>query len=219
MADLYNLLQDDNLLHGEDEEIEEEEEVENQEDWDQGEEREHVQLRPDERAAALSWTPDGDEEEGADPASKRGSARGQDGEAPLELEDLQQEGSAELGRLYSKLKSLWARELLSPELLPYEPEIVSSLVDAIADQEDAAASDAGATGNSNLDSLISSVVRVDAGRCKFLLCSLIRERLRKLEEHPWHLRLRSTDRMSENEASFRPLWGNWHPACRTGNAD
>jgi hypothetical protein len=211
MADLYNLLQDDNLLHGEDrdfEEKEEEEDVENQGDWDR-EEREQVELRPEE---GTTLTPDDDEHKyHASPTFKRGSAP--DDETPLELEDLQQEGVVhELGRLYSKLKALWAHELLSPELLPYDKELVSSLVDAIADQEDAAAADASSqlrdatsTGNSNLDSLISSVIRVDASRCKFLLCSLIRERLRKLEEHPWHLHLRSTDRMSENEASYPSL--------------
>jgi hypothetical protein len=195
MADLYNLLQDDSLLRGQDAEIEEDIVAEEEEEWDQ-EEREHVQIR----AAPV-------EREAHDESNSDGSkALALDYEAPLELKDLQQqeEGSNEIGKLYCKLKSLWTQEVLSPELMPYDSDAISGLVDAIADQEDAAAeaqSSMNSTGNSNLDSLIGSVMKVDVSRSKFLLCSLIRERLRKIEEHPWHLRLHGEDLMSKNEAS------------------
>jgi GINS complex subunit 4 len=207
MADLYNLLQDDNLLRGQDAEIEEDIGAE-EEEWDQ-EEREHVQIR-----AALV------EREAHNESNSDGTkALTLDYEAPLELKDLHQqdEGSIEIGKLYCKLKSLWTQEVLSPELQPYDADAISGLVDAIADQEDAAAeaqSSMNSTGNSNLDSLIGSVMKVDVSRCKFLLCSLIRERLRKIEEHPWHLRLHGEELMSKNEASsptaYQFFFSSWN---------
>jgi hypothetical protein len=198
MADLYNLLQDDNLLRGQEAEGDNDN-IHEEEDWDQ-EEREYVQIRPAPSVERVH--------EEANSDGSKDPALGY--EAPLELKDLQQqeEGSNGIGKLYINLKSLWTQEVLSPELLPYDEEAISGLVDAIADQEDAAAeaqSSMNSTGNSNLDSLIGSVMKVDVSRCKFLLCSLIRERLRKIEEHPWHLRLHGEELMSKNEASTRTV--------------
>ena len=224
MADLYNLLADDALLreNGEggnaEEELEDDIDVHDQigEDWDR-DDREHIELSPPERSTTITTgsrttlsltdstsTPT----TGGTPTSIL-DLKDIDDREPLELKDLQRDDPDELYQRYHKFQALWIQELASPELLPYDTDIIASMVDAVADQDDAAAAVAvgtgdAATGYPHLDGLLASVLRVDSGRCKFVLCHLLRERMRKLESYPRHHQQRMIDRMSPNEVSHHP---------------
>ena len=103
---------------------------------------------------------------------------------------------------YDTLKTLWTQEIHAPELLPYDQETIQSLTVALHQQEDRIERlmSEGESGNANMDSLLASILKIDADRVKFLLCDLFQQRLRKIELYPLHMR-QHVDRMSPNEVS------------------
>ena len=188
MADLYNLL--DGL-----DEAHEEELVEQQQEW---EETEDQDLPPALAEAAKRKLPTEEEE---------------DFQVGAELDKLSTptESVAELP--YTKLQSLWAQEIRSPELLPFDKETIDEISQGIEEAEDRIDTLAaeGMTGNANMDSLFSSVLNVDLERVKYLFTDLLKLRLEKIEAHPLHMR-ENLDRMSDREVRWicqcarRLLW-------------
>lgn len=111
----------------------------------------------------------------------------------LDLDDLVQKDS-QTESAYGKLRNLWIQELNSPELLPYDEETIQYLTEAVQAQEDTSEF----TGNANVDALLSSIVKVDSERVKFLVSDLLKLRLWKIQSYPLHMR-KNIDKMSENE--------------------
>jgi hypothetical protein len=99
---------------------------------------------------------------------------------------------------YTMLREWWKQELNCSELLPYNHELFESLVQTLEEQEGQLEEQAQFTGNADLDSLLSSIVRMDLDRVKFMLADITQARLQKIQEHPLHMRT-MVDRMSEAE--------------------
>jgi len=196
MADLYNLQIDEALEEHESQHKQHETSQDDEigQEWDrEGQDRDRLEL-----PAAL--------EEAEERRKQQGTPEATD--ERVDLEDVLRQSSAEEDAAdlpYSRLKTLWTQELDSPELLPHDEETVRTLTEALKLQEERIedVQAFGTTGNANLDALTASLLRVDADRVKFVLCSLMRERLRKLEEHPLHYaQERYAERMSDEEADF-----------------
>ena len=104
---------------------------------------------------------------------------------------------------YNTLKTLWTQEIHAPELLPYDHETIRSLMESLHQQEDRIdrSMSERESGNANMDSLLASILKIDADRAKFLLCDLFQQRLRKIELYPLHMR-QHVDRMGPNEVNL-----------------
>jgi GINS complex subunit 4 len=99
---------------------------------------------------------------------------------------------------YARLKTAWIKELLCPELLPYDHDTISLEQELIEGQEETI--DA-LTSTKNVDALVAHIYRLDVERTKFIMSDLLVTRLDKLEAHALHNRT-VLDRMSDREVSF-----------------
>jgi len=234
MADLYNLQLDDGLLEEQGQRGEEEEQQQHlpqdsqQIAGEEGEEeeRERLDLPPaleeaeerkrqqhHRRAADESGrTPDFDDRVDLEDVVGGPVVRPQVSGADADDEEEDEIASA----AYAKLKDIWTQELDSPELLPYDEETIRTLTEALKRQEEriddiltygGAGGGGSALASANLDALAVNLLRVDADRVKFVICSLLRERLRKIEEHPLHMR-QFVDRMSDAEVEYLRGYGS-----------
>ena len=97
---------------------------------------------------------------------------------------------------YSHLKSLWIKEWLSPELLPYNNEVVPLELELLQSQQDVFDQ----TPNSQEEALLQEIYKLDARRVEFILQDLLATRLQKLEKYALHNRT-LLDRMSHEEVS------------------
>lgn len=179
MADLYHLL---------DEEILQEEPiaVDESQDWEQ-EDREHIEL-PD--FAPTTRNRDDEDDTSA---------------APLNLEDLDTTGIEKSdisdSSDYGRLRHQWTQELRSPELMFYEEEATEMLIKSVEEMENQEEMNNNiSTGNHNIDSLVSSVQRLDTERVKHMLSHYLKTRLMKIQKHPLHMR-DFVERMSDSEVS------------------
>jgi GINS complex protein len=98
---------------------------------------------------------------------------------------------------YCRLRSNWVLELQSPELMPYDTELVSLEMELLEAQEDALDT---IQSKDFMDILMSQVYRLDLERTKFILSDLLTTRLNKLEDHVFHNRTQ-IHRMSDYEVS------------------
>ena len=112
---------------------------------------------------------------------------------------------------YELLKSLWAQELMCPELLPHDIETITLHLELLQGQEetigelqDAAVAVGGGAADPMLSHLAAGIYKMEADRVRFLLADLTRTRLAKLENHALHNR-ELVDRMSEDEVSITTL--------------
>ena len=99
---------------------------------------------------------------------------------------------------YARLKVAWIKELLCPELLPYDHETISLEQELIEGQEETIDT---LTSTRNVDALMAHIYRLDVERTKFIVSDLLVTRLNKLEAHALHNRT-MLDRMSDKEVSF-----------------
>lgn len=99
---------------------------------------------------------------------------------------------------YARLKAAWIKELLCPELLPYDHETISLEQELIEGQEETIDT---LTSTKNVDALMAHIYRLDVERTKFIVSDLLVTRLNKLEAHALHNRT-MLDRMSDKEVSF-----------------
>lgn len=193
MADLYNLL--DGINESQQEEDHDlgptlEEGKDESEEWDL-QDRERLELPP-----ALAE------------AERRKLQHVADDEGELEeeeevvnLKDLEAERESLQDLPYMQLRQFWSQELHSPELLPYPEAVLTQLTEAVKKQENRLeefAENEATTGDSNMDSLIASLLRIDADRANFLICDSLKQRLFKIEDHPLYMR-EKLDCMSDKE--------------------
>ena len=122
----------------------------------------------------------------------------------------EEEGQAGPDAEYEKLKHLWVQEVNCTELLPYDSDTISMLMEVLAGQEETmeqlqhqAKTSVGGGGNvdPNLASLAASICKMDADRLSFMLADLTRTRLAKIEKYALHNR-EVWDRLSEHEVRF-----------------
>eukprot|EP00568_Trieres_chinensis_P002559 CAMPEP_0183303580 /NCGR_PEP_ID=MMETSP0160_2-20130417/8964_1 /TAXON_ID=2839 ORGANISM="Odontella Sinensis, Strain Grunow 1884" /NCGR_SAMPLE_ID=MMETSP0160_2 /ASSEMBLY_ACC=CAM_ASM_000250 /LENGTH=324 /DNA_ID=CAMNT_0025466503 /DNA_START=18 /DNA_END=992 /DNA_ORIENTATION=- len=123
------------------------------------------------------------------------------------------DGGASADPEYEQLKSLWAQELMCPELLPYDEETVALHLELLRGQEDTieelqenAASGGGGSADPMLAHLAAGVYKMEADRVRFLLADLTRNRLAKIENYALHSR-ELVDRMSEEEVAYLTQYG------------
>lgn len=178
MADLYHLLEEVEAPREEVQQLEEE--------WD--EDREHLDL-PDALREAERLKQQRRHEEEEEPSTPEAADERADLEdIQLDLDDLP----------YKELQTRWTQEVNSPELLPFQEDIiVHKLLQAASEQEEREI----ITGNVNTDELAASLLRIDAERVKFMVGNLLQQRLRKIEEYPLFMR-EQVDRMSDEEVSL-----------------
>jgi hypothetical protein len=168
MADLHHLL--DEVL-----EPQQQPEIEDTaDDWDE-EAREQLTLPAalvEAERRKLNETPDATEEE------------------RLDLGDVAGVDELQGNTAYAKLQALWTQELFSPDILPYDNNVVQSMTEALHEQEERMEQlqTQGASANAHLDALLTRVLKIDSERAKFLLCSLLKRRLAKIQEFPLHMR-------------------------------
>ena len=105
---------------------------------------------------------------------------------------------------YTQLRQYWINEMNSPELQPYDTELIQSMMEQLIEQdelmeqynnngtnqgnENNESAVVVTTGNKNLDALFGSMLRIDTERVKFILCDLLQQRLHKIECHPLYMR-------------------------------
>lgn len=127
--------------------------------------------------------------------------------------DLLSSKEAQLSDLaYTKLKHWWIQELHSPEIQPYDDDLLNEIFKSLEEREEYIDAYAGAsdyedntiaTGNANMDAMLASLLRIDSERAKFLVSDILKLRLHKIESHPTH-HVQQDDlkrRMSQNEVS------------------
>lgn len=198
MADLYNLLDeikdaeaDDNNNDQTARRGETLEQQEEERDWDDTDApREQIEL-PNIRSSRFDE--DGSIGHGDDPHDEPDFALEDVGESSSLAED------ALLAELpYTKLKTWWQQERQSPELLPYNEELLQGLIRSV--EERLEMENAELSSNPNLQALFASLVRMDTERVQYVVTDLLRTRLEKIEKHPLYMR-RMADRMSVAEVS------------------
>ena len=115
---------------------------------------------------------------------------------------------------YAALKTLWAQELLCPELLPRDNVTLDSQLELLRNQEDTieelqervASGDASGSTDPLLASLAAGIYKMESDRVRFLLADLTRTRLAKIENHALHNR-DLVDRMSADEVEYLKTYG------------
>ena len=111
-------------------------------------------------------------------------------------------------------KTLWAQELLCPELLPRDNVTLDSQLELLRNQEDTieelqervASGDASDSTDPLLASLAAGIYKMESDRVRFLLADLTRTRLAKIENHALHNR-DLVDRMSTDEVEYLKTYG------------
>ena len=96
---------------------------------------------------------------------------------------------------YARLKALWIKELLCPELLAYDHGTISLELELLEGQEETIDN---LTSTNNVDALIGQIYKLDVERTKFVVSDLLGTRLQKLEDHALYNRT-IVDRMSDKE--------------------
>jgi len=116
---------------------------------------------------------------------------------------------------YASLKTLWAQELLCPELMPRDDATLASQLELLRSQEDTIedlqerVASGGGSGDATdplLASLAAGIYKMESDRVRFLLADLTRTRLAKIENHALHNR-ELVDRMSPEEVEYLKTYG------------
>lgn len=116
-------------------------------------------------------------------------------------EEEDEDGKVDLPELpYQKLQHMWRQELYSPELMSHDQSLVQDMLDAVREREDTLGENNSSTGNSHVDALLESILKIDMDRAKYLAGDLVKLRMEKIQRHPLHMRT-MTDRMTEKEVS------------------
>eukprot|EP00956_Cyclotella_meneghiniana_P022859 scaffold43655_cov63-Cyclotella_meneghiniana.AAC.1 len=113
---------------------------------------------------------------------------------------------------YEQLKSLYCQELIAPELLPADPDVVSLHVDLLDGQEETVqhllrqSSSANNTSDSDevsgeLASLMAQITKMDLDRTRYMLVDLARVRMAKMENFALFNWREMQDRLTEEEVS------------------
>lgn len=111
---------------------------------------------------------------------------------------------------YTRLKSLWVRELMSPELMPYQDDTINMELELLLGQEETMEKYAQQQQQSGKDqhetALLADITKLDAARVKFIVQDLLTSRLNKVEEHALYNR-EVVDRMSDDEVNYLKSYG------------
>eukprot|EP00956_Cyclotella_meneghiniana_P021924 scaffold40652_cov62-Cyclotella_meneghiniana.AAC.1 len=115
---------------------------------------------------------------------------------------------------YEQLKSLYCQELIAPELLPADPDVVSLHVDLLDGQEETVQlllRQSSSTNNTNsgdsdevsgeLASLMAQITKMDLDRTRYMLVDLARVRMAKMENFALFNWREMQDRLTEEEVS------------------
>eukprot|EP00956_Cyclotella_meneghiniana_P033049 scaffold92899_cov34-Cyclotella_meneghiniana.AAC.1 len=116
---------------------------------------------------------------------------------------------------YEQLKSLYCQELIAPELLPADPDVVPLHVDLLDGQEETVqhllrqSSSANNTNSGDGDevlsgelaSLMAQITKMDLDRTRYMLVDLARVRMAKMENFALFNWREMQDRLTEEEVS------------------
>lgn len=105
-----------------------------------------------------------------------------------------------INQSYLKLQKMWTQEMCSQEILHFDEDVFAEIVRRINEAEEyiETTSSGNFQGNAIKNALFTSVISVDLERSKFLICSLLKHRLHKIEAFPYYMRDHS-DRLRESE--------------------
>jgi len=135
--------------------------------------------------------------------------------ATAAVDDEDEDAGAAEDEEYATLKTLWAQELLCPELLPRDDATLDSQLELLRSQEDTIeelqeqVASGGGSGDATdpiLASLAAGIYKMESDRVRFLLADLTRTRLAKIENHALHNR-DLVDRMSAEEVEYLKTYG------------
>mmetsp|Transcript_2120 Transcript_2120/g.3129 ORF Transcript_2120/g.3129 Transcript_2120/m.3129 type:complete len:283 (+) Transcript_2120:86-934(+) len=111
---------------------------------------------------------------------------------------------------YTRLRSLWVREMLSPELMSYQDDTINMELELLLGQEETIEKYAQQQQQSGKDqhetALLADITKLDAARVKFIVQDLLTSRLNKIEEHALYNR-EVVDRMSDEEVKYLKSYG------------
>jgi GINS complex subunit 4 len=117
-------------------------------------------------------------------------------EEQLGRSDVRAAGS-EVNPKIEELLRAWCNEKASPELLPYQGELVDSFMGVVREQQKA-------LGGEKVDVFTAGLYQLDIDRVKFVLASYLRARLAKVQR--WYLHLQGApevrERLSPAEREF-----------------
>ncbi|RHY30464.1 hypothetical protein DYB32_004308 [Aphanomyces invadans] len=114
------------------------------------------------------------------------------------------------------LRDAWVNELNAPELLSFQTDLISDLVEQVQNQQsyvDDMSADVATLTEER--SFTNKLYQMEIDRIKYMLASYLRIRLRKIEQHTMHVLNESLDKMSQGEIdyahSFKDLYEIDHP--------
>lgn len=97
----------------------------------------------------------------------------------LDLQDFAVRNDIDERQEYAELKHWWIQELQAPELLPWNDDVLSAII------EDAFLAEDETTDGSNLESILGDIRKVDKERVQFIVSNLVQARLQKIQACPW----------------------------------
>ncbi|CAK4674431.1 hypothetical protein LEN26_000184 [Aphanomyces euteiches] len=101
------------------------------------------------------------------------------------------------------LRVAWMNELNSPELLSFQTDLISDMVEQVQNQQsyvDEIAADTAAMTEER--SFANKLYQMEIDRIKYMLASYLRIRLMKIEQHTIHILNESQDKLSQGEVEY-----------------
>jgi GINS complex subunit 4 len=118
--------------------------------------------------------------------------------------DKEQERLFPPNELYERLHYLWLQERHCPELLEYDDEMVSSLLEEFEERQEGI--DQLLESADAVELLMAHLAQQDLDRAKFVLSDWLTQRLDKIEAHPLHMR-EKVSHMSDKEIEYLQGYG------------
>ncbi|ETV94897.1 hypothetical protein, variant 1 [Aphanomyces invadans] len=101
------------------------------------------------------------------------------------------------------LRDAWVNELNAPELLSFQTDLISDMVEQVQNQQsyvDDMSADVATLTEER--SFTNKLYQMEIDRIKYMLASYLRIRLRKIEQHTMHVLNESLDKMSRGEIDY-----------------
>ncbi|KAF0700581.1 Aste57867_8917 [Aphanomyces stellatus] len=101
------------------------------------------------------------------------------------------------------LRIAWSNELNSPELLSFQSDLISDMVEQVQNQQsfvDEIAADTEALNDER--AFTNKLYQMEIDRIKYMIASYLRLRLMKIEQHTAHVLKESKDKLSQGETEY-----------------
>ena len=110
----------------------------------------------------------------------------------LDLQDFAANGNLQERDEYDQVQRWWVEELQAPELLPWDGQVMSPIMEAAFSDEDLKEP------SDDLEAILNDIRLVDKERVQFVVANLLQARLRKIQACPWFY-MNNKERLSKAE--------------------